>query len=74
VTENKMTQVSIEESQLKEALKTAIIEIFEERQDLFYDLIVEIAEDIALANAIKEGENSASISKEAVLEILKGQV
>lgn len=66
-----MEQAVIEESRLKEIMKNALIEVFEERKSLFYDLITEALEDIALINAIKEGENSESVSRVEVFSILE---
>jgi hypothetical protein len=67
-----MEQTVIEESRLKEILKMALIEVFEERKNLFYELIAEALEDIALINAIKEGEATESVSRNEVFTILKG--
>lgn len=44
------------ETQLKDALKLALIEMLEERPDLLRDLLAEVMEDVALARAIHEGE------------------
>ena len=68
-----MEQVIVEESRLKEIIKLALIEIFEERKNLFYELIAEALEDIALVNAIKEGEVTESVSREEVFSILEGK-
>lgn len=68
-----MVQLSVEDSHLKEALKSAMLELLEERRDLFHDLLAEVLEDLALTHAIEEGETSASVSKNEILEILKGR-
>lgn len=67
-----MEQASIDESRLKDILKTALIEVFEERKNLFYELISEALEDIALVHAIKEGEVTESVSRAEVFSILEG--
>jgi len=51
-----MAQVSVEEEHIRGLLKQAVLELFQERKDLFYDLFAEVVEDIAMVNAIKEGE------------------
>ena len=38
--------------------KQAFAELLQERRDLLYDVFIEVLEDIALANAIKEGEET----------------
>ncbi len=68
-----MEQAVIDESRLKEILKLAVIEVFEERKSLFYELITEAIEDIALVRAIKEGENTKSVSRAEVFSILEGK-
>jgi hypothetical protein len=71
--ESNMEQSAIDESRLKDILKTALIEAFEERKSLFYELISEALEDIALVHAIKEGEDTESASRAEVFSILEGK-
>jgi len=66
-----MEHAVINESRLKEILKKALIEVFEERKSLFYELFVEALEDIALIRAIKEGEATESVSRDEVFSILE---
>jgi len=66
-----MRHASLSETQVKELLKQAFVELLEERRDLLYDLFAEVIEDIALARAIEQGESTESVSKEEVLEILE---
>jgi hypothetical protein len=66
-----MLESSLSETQIKELLKAAILEIFQERRDLFQDLIAEALEDIALVKAIDEGRDSEPVSREAIFEILE---
>ena len=68
-----MEQAVIDEGSLKEILKMALIEPFEERKSLFNGLITEAMEDIALARAIKEGETTKSVSRAKVFRILEGK-
>jgi hypothetical protein len=65
--------MSIDEERLKEVLKEALVEVFEQRKDLFYDIVAEVVEDIALINAIKEGEVTDAVSKAEILKILEGE-
>jgi hypothetical protein len=55
----------------KEVLKTAIVEVLQEQKEVLYDLLAEIMEDIALERAIKEGENTEPVSREAIFQILE---
>jgi hypothetical protein len=68
-----MEQLSIDEKKLKDLLKEALIEVIEQKRDLFYDIISEAIEDIALTNAIKEGESTESTSREEVFNIIEGK-
>lgn len=61
-----MTTVSFDEKQFKVLLKEALIELFEERRDIFSKIVAEALEDIGLANAIREGRKNDFTSKEEV--------
>lgn len=65
-------QISMDESKLKKLLKEAFIEALEERKDIFYDLVTEAIEDVALIRAIQEGEKTEPVSKKEILNILEG--
>ncbi len=65
-----MAEITIDESKLKELLKTAIVELLQERKEVVYDVLAEIIEDIALEKAIEEGENTEPVSREAIFNIL----
>jgi hypothetical protein len=45
----------VDEERLKELLKSALVEVLEERKDLVSDVIEEALEDVALIRAIEEG-------------------
>lgn len=64
----------IENNELKIAFKAALLEILEERRDLFSDIIQEVIEDIAFSNAIKEGETSETISRSPCVITLEPDV
>jgi hypothetical protein len=66
-----MLESSLSETQIKDLMKAAILEIFQEQRDLFQDLIAEALEDIALVKAIDEGKDSEPVSREAIFEILE---
>ena len=64
-----MQQIIDDENQLKEVFKQAFAELLQERRDLLYDVFTEVLEDIALANAIKEGEETEIVSREQVFKL-----
>lgn len=65
--------MNISEQELKDLLKSAIVEVFEERGDLLRDIVEEAFEEMALSRAIEEGEKTELIKREQVFNILKDQ-
>jgi len=53
--------------------KQAIDELLQERRDLLYDVFIEVLEDIALANAIKDGEETEIVPRKQVFKILESE-
>ena len=68
-----MQQIIDDKNQLKEVFKQAFAELLQERRDLLYDVFTEVLEDIAMANAIKEGEETEVVSRERVFKILESE-
>ena len=66
-----MQQIIDDKNQLKEVFKQALAELLQERRDLLYDVFTEVLEDIALANAIKEGEEAEIVSRKQVFKVLE---
>lgn len=64
---------STSQEQLKQLIKTALVEVFEERRDLLHDALEEALEDIALTRAIDEGTDTETIEQEEVFNILEGK-
>lgn len=67
-------ELTISETKAKELLKEVIIELAQERRDLFFEIILEAIEEIGLANAIREGRQNEFVSEESIVAILEGQV
>jgi hypothetical protein len=60
----------LDEKQIKESVKQALVELLRERKDLLYDLVEEIVEDYALARAMKEGQQTPKVSRQKVVRAL----
>ncbi len=60
-----------DESRLRQILKEVLTEVLREQKDIFHDMIVKAIEDIALVNAIREGEGTETVSREEVFSILE---
>ena len=68
-----MQQIIDDKNQLKEVFKQAFAELPQERRDLLSDVFTEVLEDIAVANAIKEGKVADIVSREQVFKILESE-
>ena len=66
-------QTLIDDGKLKQLLKEAFMEAFEEKKNIFHDVIVEAMEDIALVRAIQEGESSETVAEKEIYNILEGR-
>ncbi|OGW11215.1 MAG: hypothetical protein A3F81_01710 [Nitrospinae bacterium RIFCSPLOWO2_12_FULL_39_93] len=64
---------SLNQEQLKTIIKSALVEVLEERQDLLHDAIEDAIEDVAFARAIEEGESTELVQREEVFKLLEGK-
>jgi hypothetical protein len=71
--EESSMQTLIDDGKLKQLLKDASIEAIEEKRNVFYELIMDAIKDIAIVRAIREGENSKTVSNQEIFNILEGQ-
>lgn len=62
--------ISIDDAKLKELLKSAVAEVFEERREFVKEIIEEAMEDVALTRAMDEGVSTKAVSREEVFSIL----
>ena len=62
---------AINQEQLKNVIKTALVEVLEERQDLLHDAIEDAIEDVAFARAIEEGESTEVVGREEIFKLLE---
>ena len=67
-----MVSIPLEEQDIKDLLKQAIVELLEERQDLFLELFAEAIEDLGLVHAIEEGEAAPNVSRSEIFNMLEG--
>ena len=61
---------TIDEAKLKELLKSAVVEVLEERREFVKDIVEEAMEEIAMTRAIEEGLATEASSREDVFELL----
>lgn len=66
-----MSSIRIDDSELKNLLKQALVELFEEKRELLQDAVAEAIEDIGLLRAIKQGQEGPTVDKARVFESLE---
>jgi hypothetical protein len=62
----------LSDTDLKVLFKQALVEVLEERRELFYDLFAEVIEDAGLANAIREGYSDERVTEAEIFRLLDG--
>lgn len=66
-----MSSIIIDDQTLRELLKEALVEVLQKRPEVLRDALAEAAEDIGLAQAIREGQDTAVVDKDAVAKALE---
>jgi hypothetical protein len=66
-----MTVMPLDEVRLKDLMKAAFLEVFEERREWLTGLVSDALTDVALGYAIQEGERTPFISREEVFKALE---
>lgn len=67
----KSITLTMEDQQLKDMLKQALLELMEERQELFQQILTEVLEETNMVSAIQEGLKSEDISRDDIFQILE---
>ena len=62
--------LTVEEERMKNIFKQALLELLSEERDLLSELFSEVIEDVALSRAIQEGEETDTVTREEVFNIL----
>jgi hypothetical protein len=65
-------ELTINDEKMKDFIKEIILELITEKRDLFYDIILEAVEEVALAKAIAEGRQDNFVGEDRILELLEG--
>jgi acetyl-CoA acetyltransferase len=68
-----MTQTGLSEGALKKLFKEALTETLQEQRELLHDVFAEVLEDIALGEAIREGQQTEKVAREEIFRALEGQ-
>ena len=67
-----MAQTSLSEVALKRVLKEALVETLQEQRELLHEVFTEVLEEFALAEAIREGQQSKRAPRAEVVRVLEG--
>ncbi len=67
---NDFMQLTIDESNAKNLMREALIELMHERRDLFRDLMVEVLEDAGMIDAIQEGRRNEFVDETEIDALL----
>jgi hypothetical protein len=69
-----MPEITLDSDRLKEIFKSAIVELMHENRAEVSDFLIEILEDVAMEQAIAEGETTEIVSRESVFQLLERKV
>jgi len=64
--------VSLEEEKVRGLLKEILLELIEDRPEIFHDIVLEAVEDAGLLAAILEEESSELVDEAEIEAILQG--
>ena len=68
-----MAQPALDNDAFKQLLKEALAEVLEEKRALLHEVFAEVLEDLALAEAIREGQETEIVSRDDVFDVLEGR-
>ena len=68
-----MMQNRFDEETLKKVFKEALAETLQEQREFLHEVFVEVLEDIALVEAIREGQQTEKVDRDEVFRILEGK-
>lgn len=66
-----MSEITLNSDQLKEILKSAIIELLRDNREEVSEFLAELIEDVAMERAIAEGETTELVSRKSIFQLLE---
>lgn len=66
-------QLTLDDDKTKALLTEVLVELLQQKRGVFYELILDALEEVGLANAILEGEESDFVDESDIQAILKGE-
>ena len=68
-----MAQAELSEAALRKLFKEALTETLQEQRELLHEVFAEVLKDIALAEAVREGQQTEKVAREDIFGVLEGQ-
>ena len=65
-------ELTISNEKTKELLTEVLVEMIQQKREVFYEIILEALEDVGLANAIAEGRRDEFVDEDKIMSILEG--
>ena len=72
--EVRSSEITLDAERLKEIFKSAIVELMHENRAEVADFLTEMLEDVAMEQAIAEGEATEIVSRESIFQLLEREV
>jgi hypothetical protein len=69
--ENTMSEIILNPDQVKEILKSAIIELLRDNREEVSEFLADLIEDVAMERAIAEGETTELTSRDSIFQLLE---
>lgn len=66
-------QPILSDQRLKQTFKDALMELLHEERDSLREVLAEVVEDLVLAEAIRDGQGSEPVDRDAVFRVLEGK-
>ncbi len=65
-------ELTISDEKTKELLTEVLIEMLQQKREVFHDIVLEALEDVGLANAIVEGRQNDFVGEDEIMGVLNG--
>lgn len=65
-------ELTITDEKTKELLTEVLVEMMQQKREVFHEIVLEALEDVGLANAIAEGRQSEFVGEDEIMNTLKG--
>lgn len=64
-------QLTLDDAKTKELLTEVLVELLQQNRGLFYEIILDALEEVGLANAITEGEDTEFVEEDDIRSLLE---